>query len=128
MKVIKIRLVFLLMVFIIGISLSQRFVVRRPEWHGGPAPARVRLCWNKNREPDLVGYRIFRRCRPFVPNSSLPWTDWGLLIEKYSPTDTTHLDKIVKTQYEYEYKVTAYDSLGNESESSDIIRIHVIKR
>lgn len=83
----------------------------------------VRLYWRKNREPDLVGYRIFRRCRPYEPDSDLPWTNWVLLVEKYSPVDTTHLDKTVKNQYEYEYKITAFDSLGLESEFSNTRRV-----
>jgi len=83
----------------------------------------IRLYWQKNRESDLVGYRIFRRCRPYEPDSDLPWTNWDLLVEKYSPVDTTHHDKTVKNQYEYEYKITAFDSLGNESEFSNTRRV-----
>ncbi len=83
----------------------------------------IRLYWQKNRESDLVGYRIFRRCRPYEPDSDLPWTNWGLLVEKYSSVDTTHHDKTVKNQYEYEYKITAFDSLDNESEFSNTRRV-----
>jgi hypothetical protein len=38
MEVITIRRVFLLMLSMAGILLSQRFIVRRPEWRGGLAP------------------------------------------------------------------------------------------
>jgi hypothetical protein len=96
-----------------------------PEGSTSTTAQAVRLYWQKNRESDLVGYRIFRRCRPYEPDSDLPWTNWGLLVEKYSPVDTTHLDKTVKNQYEYEYKITAYDSLGLESKFSNTRRRRV---
>ncbi|MGB3480411.1 MAG: hypothetical protein WBB67_14780 [bacterium] len=88
---------------------------------------KVRLYWHKNSEPDLNGYRIYRRskCLFVIPPQ---WSSWGIIAENSSPTDTTHLDTTVQRMYRYEYKLTAYDSLGNESEFSDSVSIDVIQK
>jgi len=84
---------------------------------------RVRLYWHKNIEPDLEGYRVFRRQGSYtIPPS---WSDWIKIAEKNSPTDTTHYDATVHGGRTYRYKVTAYDTLDNESEPSDSVEIYV---
>jgi hypothetical protein len=81
----------------------------------------VRLYWHKNFELDLQGYRIFRR--DSTNAGFTPWTSWALLIEKN--TDTTHLDTTTLSGAKYRYRLTAFDSLGNESAYSDSVSILV---
>jgi hypothetical protein len=83
----------------------------------------VRLYWHKNTEPDLEGYRIFRRGRRFFGGYS--WSDWAKIAEKNSPTDTTHLDATIRGGWTYQYKLTAFDTLHNESKFSDSVEINV---
>ena len=86
----------------------------------------VRLYWRKNNEPDLKGYRLYRRGKQAFMIPPPPWGVWSVIAEKYSKTDTTHLDATVQNQYRYQYKVTAFDSLDNESPFSDSVEIVVI--
>jgi hypothetical protein len=51
------------------------------------------------------------------------WTSWALLVEKN--TDTTHLDTTTMSGGKYRYRLTAFDSLGNESGYSDSVSILV---
>jgi len=76
----------------------------------------ARLYWRKNPEPDLQGYRIYRRERATV----LQWSLWSVIGES---ADTTYLDTTVQFGYTYEYKLTSFDSLGNESKFSDSSRV-----
>ncbi|MEO0183134.1 MAG: T9SS type A sorting domain-containing protein [candidate division WOR-3 bacterium] len=85
----------------------------------------VRLYWRKNLEFDLQGYRIYRRSKKEFVIPPQPWGSWVFLADKGSPNDTTHLDQAVQLGWRYRYKVTAYDSLGNESEYSDSVEIFV---
>jgi hypothetical protein len=85
----------------------------------------VRLYWRKNSESDLQGYRIYRRSKPESTIPPSPWGSWGLLVDKTNPNDTTHLDQTVQSRYRYRYRVTAYDSVGNESDYSDSVEIYV---
>ncbi|GAH23102.1 unnamed protein product, partial [marine sediment metagenome] len=81
----------------------------------------VRLYWNKNSESDLKGYRVYRR---MYNKTWGHWDDWAWRADKNSPTDTTYLDsKVISTVYRY--RVTACDSLGNESDYSDSVQISV---
>ena len=81
----------------------------------------VRLYWNKNSESDLKGYRVYRR---MYNKTWGHWDNWAWRVDKDSPTDTTYLDrKVLSTTYRY--RVTAYDSLGNESDYSDSVQINV---
>jgi len=82
----------------------------------------VRLYWHKNSEPDLQGYRVFRRDSTIM-NPTPGWTSWALLVEKN--TDTTHLDTTTVIGAKYRYRLTAFDSLGNESGYSDSVSILV---
>ncbi|MEO0138230.1 MAG: fibronectin type III domain-containing protein, partial [candidate division WOR-3 bacterium] len=85
----------------------------------------VRLYWRKNLEFDLQGYRIYRRSKKEFVIPPQPWGSWVFLADKGSPNDTTHLDQTVQSGWRYRYRVTAYDSLGNESEYSDSVEIFV---
>lgn len=81
----------------------------------------VRLYWNKNSESDLKGYRVYRR---MYNKTWGHWDDWAWRADNDSSIDTTYLDsKVISTIYRY--RVTAYDSLGNESDYSDSVQINV---
>jgi hypothetical protein len=81
----------------------------------------VRLYWNKNSESDLKGYRVYRR---MYNETWGHWDNWAWRADKNSPTDTTYLDsRVISTVYRY--RVTACDSLGNESDYSDSVQINV---
>lgn len=72
-----------------------------------PSPAGLGLTWSRNREGDLVGYRVYRGLTEnFVP-------DAGSLIA--SPRDTLFLDEGWSPGGGYYYKVSARDVHGNES-------------
>jgi hypothetical protein len=83
----------------------------------------VRLYWHKNSETDLKGYRLHRRSKYTIGFPPPPWSTWAMIAEKSAPNDTTHLDQTVQNLYRYQYKVAAYDSLGNESPFSDSVEI-----
>lgn len=76
----------------------------------------VELNWRRNREPDLLGYFIYRR-RPGEK-------EWIRLNEN-PLTQETYLDKEVILQQEYEYAVTAVDNSvrRNESPRSEEVRV-----
>jgi hypothetical protein len=67
----------------------------------------IELTWERNTEPDLAGYRIYRS------------TGDGAF-EKIADTPAlpTFSDRSVETGKAYRYKVTAVDASGNESERS----------
>jgi fibronectin type 3 domain-containing protein len=81
-----------------------------------PLKEGLELNWRKNREPDLLGYYVYRK---------------KVGEEKYrrlneAPlTKETYLDKEVELEQEYDYVVTAVDKSvrGNESPFSEEIRV-----
>jgi len=76
----------------------------------------VELNWRRNREPDLLGYYVYRR--------KSGQEEFKRLNE--SPlTKETYLDKEVVLQEEYEYAVTAVDNSvrRNESPRSEEVRV-----
>ena len=84
-----------------------------------PLKEGMELNWRKNREPDLLGYFIYRR-RPGEK-------EFNRLNE--SPlTKETYLDTGVILQQEYEYAVTAVDNSirRNESPLSEEVRVKYI--
>ena len=76
----------------------------------------MELNWRRNREPDLLGYYVYRR--------KLGEKEFKRLNE--SPlTKETYLDTDVVLQQEYEYAVTAVDNSTqkNESPQSEEVRV-----
>ena len=72
-------------------------------------PGFIALSWEPGREPDLAGYRIWRRPAgegDFVPVASL------------SATDSSFSDAKVEKGRKYDYAITALDNAGNESRKS----------
>jgi fibronectin type 3 domain-containing protein len=55
----------------------------------------------------------------------MPWTSWIVLVEKIGAAETVHVDALVELDHEYEYKVTAFDSMGSESGFSNMTHAHV---
>lgn len=81
-----------------------------------PLKGGVELNWRKNREPDLLGYCVYRRKpeeREFKRLNESPLTK------------ETYLDADVELGHEYEYAVTAVDKSvrKNESPKSEEVRI-----
>jgi hypothetical protein len=68
----------------------------------------VELVWNANLEPDLAGYKVYRReaGKPFQP------------INKELLRTAIYRDSAIEPQRHYFYEVTAVDLSGNESEPS----------
>jgi fibronectin type 3 domain-containing protein len=81
-----------------------------------PLKEGVELNWRKNREPDLLGYYVYRK---------------KVGEEKYKRlneaplTKETYLDKEVELEQEYDYVVTAVDNSvrRNESPFSEEVRV-----
>jgi acid phosphatase type 7 len=70
----------------------------------------VALDWADNAEPDLAGYRVYRR------NADGTWPAVPLL----SPTASAATDTTAVNGTSYAYRVTAVDSAGNESGPSTV--------
>jgi fibronectin type 3 domain-containing protein len=69
----------------------------------------IALSWEVNKEPDLAGYRIWRRAAgevDFAPLKSLP------------ATENSYSDSLVEKNLRYDYAITALDNAGNESQKS----------
>jgi hypothetical protein len=68
----------------------------------------VELLWNANLEPDLAGYKVYRReaGKPFQP------------INKELLPTPIYRDSAIEPQQHYFYEVTAVDRSGNESKPS----------
>lgn len=64
----------------------------------------IRLNWQRNAEPGVIGYRVYRRAEG---------SDWGLIRELSA--DTLFVDGSVAGAVEYEYRITAVSQLENES-------------
>jgi len=66
----------------------------------------VALSWEPSQEPDLAGYRVWRRAAgepEFV------------LVKELSPAESSFSDAAVESGQHYVYAVTAFDRAGNES-------------
>lgn len=90
--------------FVLKISLC--FIVI-----GGLVPATVFIQWKKNTENDLAGYNIY----------------WGTQSRKYSNAKNSGMDTSSTINNlltgQYFFSVTAYDTIGNESNFSDEVTI-----
>jgi fibronectin type 3 domain-containing protein len=80
-----------------------------------PAPASVELSWERNTEPDLAAYRIYR---------AAPGGDFERIAEVTQiPSYSDHAVEHGKT---YRYAVTAVDQTGNESARSAAVEASVL--
>jgi len=84
---------------------------------------KVRLYWNKNSEGDLKSYRIYRKEKQTFGIGQ--WSDWSMIDDLDGPNDTTYLDVNVSQMWTYRYRITAYDTLSNESGYSDSVQIDI---
>ncbi len=79
---------------------------------GGDGQAYFR--WEKNIEPDLKGYRLYRS----IENT----TSFKLLVEIRTNANE-YVDRFLDYDSTYYYYLTAIDNAGNESKSTDIIEV-----
>lgn len=79
-----------------------------------PAGGRLALFFSANKEPDVVGYNIFRSTDP-----DLPKTSWLKLTRSLLPR-TTYQDESVESGVRYFYYLTAVDAAGNASLPSEV--------
>jgi|GEM_PF-2031439 len=77
-------------------------------------PPPVVLCWDANTEPDIWGYKVYRRL--------LPAGAWG---PRGHTTDTTYTDNWVNPGSTYQYYITARDLAGNYSVPSNTLEVYV---
>ena len=75
-----------------------------------PAPMSIELAWNRNTEPDLAGYRIYRA----VGNGALEKLAESSQVPAYS-------DRAVEHGKTYRYAIASVDRAGNESARSGIV-------
>jgi hypothetical protein len=83
----------------------------------------VYLRWDNNDEADLDGYRIIRRGKRGLGVTD--WSNWAFIGDNTDPNDTTFIDTTVLSLWYYQYKVTAYDTMGCESEPSDSVQVSI---
>ena len=73
----------------------------------------------------MAGYRVYHRHRSMYRHHNDPWTEWILIAEIDCLTEPTYTDSTVRFSYEYEYTVTAFDSLNNEGGFSNYTRARI---
>jgi hypothetical protein len=78
------------------------------------SPLRVNLFFAANREPDVVGYHLYRSTDPNQPREQ--WTS----LNRAPLERTTYQDEAVRAATRYYYYVTAVDSAGNVSRPSEV--------
>lgn len=76
----------------------------------------VKLNWNKNSEPDLFGYRVFKSS---FKNSEFGQVTVSPLTENYF-TDTVNIKTLTRNVW---YKIAAVDSRFNTSGFSDLVQL-----
>jgi fibronectin type 3 domain-containing protein len=74
-----------------------------------PTKEGIELTWNRNREPDILGYNVYRR--------KTGEKEFQRLNESPLPKNT-YLDTDVVLEQEYEYAVTAVDNSSRRNESA----------
>jgi hypothetical protein len=72
----------------------------------------IALSWEANNEPDLAGYRIWRR--------EAGQTDF-VLLGSLPATESSYSDSAVEKNKRYDYAITALDDAGNESQKSEVV-------
>jgi len=75
-----------------------------------PAAGSVELSWDRNLEPDLAGYRVYRAVA-------------GGKFEKIAELSQvpSYSDRAVESGMQYHYAVTAFDKSANESDRSAVV-------
>jgi hypothetical protein len=66
----------------------------------------IALSWEPNKEPDLAGYKIWRK--------ESGRSDF-VLIQSLPATETAYSDSLVEKNKRYDYAISALDEAGNES-------------
>jgi len=75
----------------------------------------ISLSWNPNQEPDLTGYKVWRKKRAE--------TDYQLLTAEIQEGNS-YTDSVVEKNVLYDYTVTAYD--GSDNQSAEAEKVSVI--
>jgi hypothetical protein len=70
----------------------------------------VALSWEPAREPDLAGYRVWRR-----EAGRSAWT----MLKELPPAESSFTDATVEKNRRYVYAISAFDRAGNESAKSE---------
>ena len=70
----------------------------------------IALSWEANQEPDLAGYRVWRRVAGQAD---------FVLLKPLPATENTYSDSLVEKNKRYDYAITALDNAGNESPKSE---------
>jgi hypothetical protein len=80
----------------------------------GPAPGKLSIFFAANPETDIAGYNIYRSTDPDLPKANWTKLNSALL------TRTSFVDDKVETGKKYYYYLTAVDTAGNVSPSSEV--------
>jgi len=89
--------------------------------------ADITLSWNANTEPDLAGYRIYRKIQsdPADPNVDYIPIDDKCLTDFEDSNNPTYDDSNLDSNNIYYFVVTAYDTSGLESDYSNEVSIEL---
>ena len=77
-----------------------------------PTATSIELTWDRDTEPDLAGYRIYR---------AAPGGEFVKIGE--TAEAPSYGDKQVEAGKQYRYKISAFDKAGNESKQSAEIEV-----
>jgi len=80
--------------------------------HASAAPSSIELSWERNTEPDLNGYRIYR---------AVGAGDFEKLADISAAP--SYSDRAVEAGKAYRYVITALDRAGNESARSAVLEV-----
>ncbi|GAB2863958.1 hypothetical protein GCM10027074_34040 [Streptomyces deserti] len=80
------------------------------------ATGKATVKWAKNKEMDLLGYRVYKR---------LPWQDFPRDYRTQT-TATSYTEQLEKTGTAYVYEVRAIDKSGNESKGSADVSVTTV--
>jgi len=75
-------------------------------------PGLIALSWEIGPEPDLAGFRVWRK-----ENSEAEF----LLLKELAATENSYTDSGVEKSRRYVYAITAFDAAGNESSRSALV-------
>ncbi|MFP8488613.1 hypothetical protein ACKGJO_05875 [Gracilimonas sp. Q87] len=77
-----------------------------------------RITWNVSTELDLEGYHVYRARDDQEEYSRIT-------SELLSPLQTVYEDSVTEPGHQYRYKITALDTMGNESELSNAAHVFI---